>query len=98
MKQSGGCETDASMLGASVRSPDGKSFQWEFEWIGGDGSFRLVRLSAGVADFYLVEDQSTIQTPLSRVERDELCSRLGLRLGREQITGIRVVLSYGVRR
>jgi hypothetical protein len=84
-------------LQVDVRSENPSSGFGQSSEIGLDGSFRAGGLSAGTATFYLGgEDRSLLKGfVISRIERDGSVQprELEIKTG-EQITGVRVVISY----
>jgi protocatechuate 3,4-dioxygenase beta subunit len=67
--------------------------------IGGDGSFRIGGLPAGIANFFLSGRPGNPQATgftISRVERDGVVHQRGIEIKEgEEVTGIRVVMAYG---
>ncbi len=88
-------------LSAYVPNPNagGSMRQSANATIGGDGSFRIVGLPDGVANFYLsgvFGDGQARGFTISRIERDGIVQPRGIEIKEgEQLTGVRVVVSYG---
>jgi len=86
---------------ASVRSGDGPFLGGggRVATIGADGSFRLGGLAAGTANFGLSSPTSGSQSGfmISRIEREGVVQpRSGMEIkAGEQITGVRIVITYG---
>jgi protocatechuate 3,4-dioxygenase beta subunit len=60
-----------------------------------DGSFRIVGLKEGIANFSLYTPGNVKRLTISRIERDGVVQSNGIQIqNAEQITGIRVVVAY----
>ncbi|HAF24084.1 MAG TPA: hypothetical protein DCK93_14455 [Blastocatellia bacterium] len=84
-------------LQAFVRS-EGNNGSGQFSTIGPDGSFRLGGLQAGLANFSLgaIDRSQLTGFSISRVERDDVVQARGLEIrAAEQISGVKIVVSYG---
>src|SRR4030095_13068985 len=91
-----------AMIMTSVRSSSGPTTpgsmgQSAWSKIGPDGSFRLAGLPAGTAALYLGGSDSIAGSMnIVRIERDGIVLPRGIEIGeRDQINGLRVVVSYG---
>jgi hypothetical protein len=61
-----------------------------------DGSFRIVGLKEGIANFSLYTPGNVKRLTISRIERDGVVQSNGIQIqNAEQIAGIRVIVTYG---